>query len=450
MRSSVRTILIAAGTTLVATSPVGAQPSSEPDGSEPTLESATSAQPEAQLPTSWFETRITIEDLAAAGDLAAAAALSEQLIRLATEEFGPDSTELAEAYLLIAEVEKLRENFTAAETSILRAIEMYADQDGPLSPTLIEPFLNLGRNYDAAGDYTSAISAYGEARTIGRRNFGLLNEAQLEIIDAMTAAAEKLGDFEEAQDLQLSALTLVERNFDEFSLEAIEARYKYATWLRRNRRADEARTYYFNILRIINREYDGDPLMSARAYRERAYSFREEDNGDGVGLSGLRDALELLQEMPDPPWLELAQVHLDIGDWTTEFSRGNNMNASEDYLAAWQYLGRVDNGDELRRQWFDELNVVEIDPISARGLSSAPDAPVGFVEIRFTVDRFGRARQIEVSDSYPAGFKDSAFIRQLRDARFRPRIENGQIVEQRRARLNEFRFDPAILEEFGP
>lgn len=400
-----------------------------------------------QTAGNWFETRLEIEDLIESGALDEARALGDLLIELTTAEFGPLSAELAEAYLLLAKVDRLNQNFTAAETSILSAIDIYADRDGPLAPTLIDPFLDLGENYDEAGDYASAISAYGEARTIGRRNFGLLNADQIEIIDLMTAAAERLGDMEVAQGLQLDALTLVERNFDEFSIEAIDARYKYASWLRRNRRHEEARAYYFDILRVIKRYYDDDPMMKIRAWRERAASFREEDFEDSSGLSGLRDGIELLEAMPDPPALLLAELYLDAGDWNVEFTSGAGLVAGEDYLAAWRLLGMLDNGEELRRDWFENLNVVEIGSVSRRGLSNEPDAPRGSVEIHFTVDRAGRTSDIEVVNSDPPGFKASDFIRQYRSARFRPKIDNGQLVDARRARLIEFRYDPSAVEQ---
>jgi TonB family protein len=395
---------------------------------------------EQPAPENWLETRIRMEELAEAGDFEAAAALQARLLELAAAEFGEDSPRLAETHLLIADIYRRGGDFTAAEASILNAIDVYSEQEGPLSPVLIDPYLDLGENYDAAGDYGSAISAYSEARTIGRRNFGLLNKDQLAIIDSMTAAAERLGQLEEARDLQIEALTLVERTHDETSLEALEARYKYAAWLRRHRQFDEERRIYFEILRMLNRDHGDEPLLTVRALRERAASYREEDNGDGLGLSGLRDALEMVEELPDPPALLLAELHVEIADWNVEFSRSGAIG--DDYLAAWNYLGTLPNGAELRREWFDGLTVVEIDPISSRGLSTDFGAPSGYVVVRFTVDRAGRARDVEVTDSYPQGFKDGAFLRQYREARFRPRIVNGELVATRRARRNEFRFDP--------
>lgn len=409
-------------------------------------ETAPAAETET-APPNWLETRITIEELLEAGDIEAAEALREQLITLATEEFGAGSIELAEAYLLLAQVYRSGQNYLAAEESIVSAIDIYTAEDGPLSATLIDPYLELGDNYDEAGDYASAISAYGEARTIGRRIYGLLNQDQLVIIDQMAAAAEKLGEVEEARELQLEALTLIERTSDEFSLESIDARYKYATWLREHQRYEEERRFYYLIQRIIGRYYDDDPLMYARMMRERAASFRHEDNNDATGIGGLRESLEMLGELPEPPTLLMAEILLEIGDWTVEFSR-TGVTGTE-YVQAWEMLGRVQDGNRLRREWFDELTVLEMGAISMRGLSTDPDDPLGFVEIRFTVDQNGRARDIEVVDSRPPGLKDDAIVRLYREARFRPRVEDGQLVSVRRGRRNEFRYLPVGAADAG-
>jgi tetratricopeptide (TPR) repeat protein len=396
------------------------------------------APAESLAPPNWFETRLAIEELADDGDFAAAAALGDRLLELATKEFGPGTIGVAEAHLLLADIQRRAKNFADAEVEILSAIEIYESESGPTSPDLIDPYLNLGDNYSEAGDYGSAISAYNEARTLGRRNFGLLNLDQIPIIDAMTAAAEKLGQLEEALELQLEALSLVERNYSATSVETIEAMYKYASWLRARGRYDEELRFYFQIQKIIKDHFNDDPLMNVRALRARAASFRRANNGEGLALSGLRDALEYLEEMEDPPIQLMAEVLVDIGDWNVEFSRTGAIGS--DYLAAWTLLGQLENGEELREQWFDQLTVVEISSLSLRGLTTDPEAPEGYVVVYFTVSPIGRAMDIEITDSQPPGLKDGAVSRLIREARFRPSIVNGEMTAARRAYRFGFRY----------
>jgi tetratricopeptide (TPR) repeat protein len=445
--SSSRVLFLALGCASLAATAGYAQTGQESEGVPPPVADRVPAAADTALPENAFETRIVMESRLEAGDFAGALALAERLLDLATRESGAESQQVAEAHLLIGRIQRASGDYTGAETSILAAIDVYENSAGPVSTALIDPFLDLGDNYDEAGDYQGAISSYSEARTIGRRNYGLLNEQQIGIIDKMSEAAMQLGQLDEARNLQIEALTLAERNYGESSIEAIEARFKLAAWLRRQRLYDDERRLYFEIQRIVSREHGNDPVLIARTLRQRAESFREQDNGDALGLSGLRDAIELLEAMPEPPTLLLAELYLDAGDWSVEFSRAGA--SGSDYIEAWRLLGSVENGEALRREWFDELTVVEIGPVSRRGLSADPDAPAGYVEIRFTVDPNGRTRDVEVTDSYPPGFKDAVFLRQYRDARFRPRVENGQLVPTRRARRNEFNYDPAVAAEAG-
>jgi len=361
------------------------------------------------------------------------------LLELAAEELDEGDARIAEAHLLLARVNGANGDYLAAEEEILAAIEIYEADVGRNSPELIDPFLALGDNYETALDYSAAIAAWGEARTIGRRNFGLLNPDQLSIINKMTAAAEELDQIDTATELQLEALVLNERIYNPDSLEAMEARLKYAAWLRRYD-ADifEELRVYAEIQRTIRDHYDNDPVMITRVMRERAKSFRLSNIGDPLGIGGLHNSLELLEELPEPPPLLLAELLIDIGDWQIEFGRG----FENEYLRAWELLGEVENGDELRDLWFTDLNEIDLRPISSRGLSSDPQDPRGYVVINFTVDVSGHTEDIEIAKSQPPGLKDAAARSSFNNAKFRPSILNGALVAASRIYRLDFRYQP--------
>jgi TonB family protein len=424
--------LIAPGQDAAGQSAAGGQAADEPAGAAPLSSS------DAGSAGNWLETRVAVEELRDAGDFDAALALEARLIELVMAQFGADSRAMADAYRLLASVHRERGDFEEAEEQLLMAIEIYEHAAGPVAPDLIDPYVELGGTYYDAGDYAGAISAYGEARTIGRRNFGLLNEEQLPIVDLMTDAADRLGDIEEAKNLQEDALTLIERVHGESSLEAIDAQYKYAHWLRSKGLYEEELRLYYDVQRIIDDEYDDDPLMLVRNFRERAMSYRAAHNANPLGLSGLGDALDLLESMPEPPTLLLAEVLVERGDWFVQFDRASN-EVSE-YLRAWQLLGQLDNGSELRKEWFDSLHVVELPGLSQRGLSNNPADPEGHVVVYFTVDTTGRTRDVEITESEPPGLKDGAVNRLMRLARFRPKVSNGVFAPARRAYRWEFRY----------
>jgi TonB family protein len=223
----------------------------------------------------------------------------------------------------------------------------------------------------------------------------------------------------------------------------MDARYNYALWLRNHSLFEEEIQLYYQIERVIRQHYDEDPLMQVRVLRERANSFRASNTNDASGLSGLHDALDLLTDMNDASPLLLAEVLTAIGDWNVEFGRAGATGA--EYARAWQLLGLVDDGEELRQRWFGDLHEVDISSLSRRGISVNPEDPEGFVVVYFTVDTMGRTRDLEITESEPPGFKDAAVIRLMRDARFRPRIIDGEVVPSRRAYRFEFRYLPQDL-----
>src|SRR5690606_20089689 len=105
------------------------------------------------------------------------------------------------------------------------------------------------------------------------------------------------------------------------------------------------------------------------------------------------------------------------------------------YRRAWQLLGEVDNGEQLRETWFGQLENVLGEPISPRGLSNDPDAERGHVVLQFGVDRYGRTQDVSVSSSDPPGLKDESVARAVRRWRFRPFMVDGEIVEKERLAL---------------
>jgi TonB family protein len=405
--------------------PVGDTP--EPETAEP-----------AAAPVTRFELQIEFDDLIAMEDWAGASHLAETLLELTADEFGPDSHELAALRVKIAAVQSRNGEHNQAEANVQAAMEHFTDVDGPFAESMIEPYVVLGDNYYTAGDFVSAMSAYGEARTVSRRVNGLLNAGQIEIIDRMSDTAASLGQFVEARDLQLEALTLVERSYELHAPETLEAIYRYARWLRNNNLFTDEREQYARADRIIREYYGDESPMLVRPLRERANSYRTQGAEQGTGISGLRDALDILTLHPDADPLLAAEVWRDLGDWEVAFNKLGT-DGSE-YQQAWNLLARVDDTGALRDQWFSSNVIVLTGPLSRRSLSTAPDAPWGNVMLNFTVDTSGRTRDVEIVESNPPGLKDEAFARQFRLSRFRPMMRDGELISTRRTYDVKFQY----------
>ena len=392
-----------------------------------------------------FEASIELERLMQAQDFDAAAAVGDRLLTLTQEEFGEISTETASAHVALAQVHVANDDRIAAEQHYLDAIVVFRQIEGAFSETLISPLLGLGDNYQGGGQYLNAVSAYNEARTINRRVFGLLDEGQIAILDRMAQSFLAMNEYAQADSQQRAALLLIERKHELHSDETLDAIYKYAGWLRERRRYTEERDQYQRAMRIVRDHYDDGSVLMVRPLRETGNSFRNQGAAVNQGITGLLTALELLEAQEEPDEFALAEVLVDVGDWETAFSRVGN--DGEAYRRAWQILGSVDGGDALRREQFGGIRYVYKEPLSQRGLSAAPDALRGFVLVRFDLDVFGRTENVTILESEPPSLKDEAVARHVRQSRFRPYMNDGEVVARRNLALRvTFRYAPTAIE----
>lgn len=401
--------------------------------------------------TDWLETRVEIEELAEAGEFELAIARGDEYLEQIEEAFGADSQELADAYQLLAGIHRQSRNFEDAELAQLRAIEILEGLNGRSSISLIEPLITLGNTYQASAQYDLSLAVYEEARSIGRRIYGLLNQDQLEIIDRMTASVLAKGDREGAQNLQRDALAIVQRYYGAESLESVNASFDHAKWLIQQFATTDAMRAYLDISDLIENNFDDQPLQKIRLLQSAADFLRNA----GSGVLRMRtspDELELALEIArsfdmQDPRLE-AEILRDIGDWYVSLSLDRKI--AEPYLESWEMLSQLPDGDRIREEWFSgRLVMVRNAGIISRFLSSAPDAPWGRLELSFTLDAFGRPSGIEVIHSDPPGLLDGAAMNQIGSARFRPRMTNGKPVASNGVVGWDFQYQPNWAEFFS-
>ena len=138
------------------------------------------------------------------------------------------------------------------------------------------------------------MTAYNEARTINRHEYGLLNEDQIPLIDRITDVMLELNKPAEAEEQQLEALRIVERSYPPESDEALAALYKYAGWLREQGRFQEERDQYMRALRTVHDHYGKDDVHEVPALLGIGESFRVQRIPEPQGAGALHDALQIL------------------------------------------------------------------------------------------------------------------------------------------------------------
>ena len=378
--------------------------------------------------------------------LADALPVGVRLVELTVQEFGKNSRQAAEAYADLADAQRRAGEYDAAEKSFLQAVEIYRVIDGPLTPLAIAPLTGLGDNYREDSEYLNAVTAYGEARTLSRRAFGLLNEAQIPLLDRLSETLLDLNKPAEADQQQIEARRLVQRSYPPESPESLAATYKYAQWLRSNSRFQEERDQYKYARRIIQEHFGKEDPRQVRCLLGIGNSYRSQRIPDGEGATALGDALDLLLAQSEHDDAGIAEALRDTGDWQVAFAKLDYDGA--EYRRAWQLLGNVANGEQLRAEWFRGPSYVLREPVSLRGLAQDPGAPSGHVLVRFDLDANGRSANAVVVESDPPGFKDEAVLRHIRRSRFRPQMVDGEIVPAQSLALQfKFQYMPDAVEQ---
>jgi len=418
----------------------------DPSGSAATAETdgdfdADAAALLAEIPTeahlSWLEAQIEFLDLVKEGRLEEALPIAEEMVPLAAADFGDPSAEVATALSNLAIIQRNLELYDESKENYLAAIDMYRQVEGPFTASIIDPLVSLGANYHATGDYLQALGLFQEARTVNRRAYGLLNEDQVEIVYHISATLASMRRYEEAHLQQEDALRLMERVDGTDTLEILPHIYKYAEWLVSAFQFEAARTQYVRAMDIIRMRENENSILLVHPLTEIGNSYRTQKLAEGRGVSALKRALEIAESQENRDSLAVARVLRDIGDWYTAFSRVGA--TGEEYLQAWALLGDVEDGDALRREWFDEPEYVLREYPSTRGLTEANErgAVEGYVRVVFDVDESGKPQNAAVLESEPAGFKDNTMLRAIRRSRFRPRVVGG-----------EFAYAPGLIRNF--
>jgi TonB family protein len=350
----------------------------------------------------------------------------QQRIDSTTQQFGKNSLPTAEAYSDLADAQRHAGQHELATQNYVAAIEIYRAVDGPFTALAIPLLLNMGDNYREAHDGLNAVTAYTEARTVNRRIYGLLNEAQLPMLDKLATTLLELNRPVEAEAQQVEALRLSERTWPAESEQGLAAVYKYAAWLRDRGLFQFERDQYDRARRIIEEHYGKKDVRLVTPLLGIGNSFRNQRTPDGQGIGALQQALEILVAQPTKDSLAIATALRDLGDWQVAFDRIGYSGA--EYRRAWQLLDEVPYGDRLRREWFTGPVFVLREPIVIRGLSEDPNAPSGHVLVRFDLDRNGLTSNVVIIESEPAGLMDEAVSRQVKRSRFRPQLADGEVV----------------------
>jgi hypothetical protein len=346
---------------------------------------------------------------------------------------------------------------------------------GAMAPELVPSLQGLAAAYIDKGRVREAMEALRRGIHVARLNNGLYAPQQVPILQQLIALLVAQGDYIEADAQQAYLYRVLSWRNDHTAPELRRATLRYADWMRgaylgdidRERfprlvglndlyeramediEADEGpgsrallpfldgRIELSYLISVYPGEQDASFRGSAAgpgnfeiADQDRLRFWRMRDHNFRYGRLALEKKLAIVEGHPDSAAQDIAAAHLDLADWYQWHRR--YAQAIRLYEECWDIMDEVDGGDGwLQRQFASPLE------LPRRSVFNPGAIPLGTlndgqVDLAFTVSRHGEAKDIDIltkaEDKHGQAVNTRAY-HYLRNLRFRPRLENGEVVD---------------------
>lgn len=430
------------GLTLFAATPIGAVDASDEDAA---------FRPPAQQE---YWSRIEREDWSAA-IIAAQALVAE-----ARGDANTRPIALVRALSMLGNAQMRNADLAGAEASFTEALQLAERHEGAASPHTLDPLRGLGFVLAAAGRHEQAVPYLDRALLISHRTHGLFHIGQQSILrqlaNSLTSSGQPLvaerhvnymlqvgertygaddprmiplltsvadwhtevGNFDDARRLYRDSIRLAEKNFGAKSVEVVEPLRQLA--------ASFTRELAFNAHGFI------DPHEAAEAVDSGLVHQRRPENPRYIEMEGQRAllrALSILNANPDSPPQLVIDTLVNAGDW---YQIKHDFKKALPYYeqAAQAYLTAPDK-EGLQNPLAFPVRVYYAVPSPIVRGNKLPlhDSREVFVQLEFTVTSQGLVKDARIIDSNVHSRPASDILSAIRDARFRPRFENGQPVD---------------------
>ena len=404
-----------------------------------------------------------------ANDLATAGQRAEELVAITEAQRGKDSRELVNPLTNLGTVQFRRGNFAAAEANYQRAIALIEGQVSGADRLLIRPLQGLGETWLASNRPADAATALKRAVDLSRNLDGLYNADQLDAVDALIEAYEKMGAKAEAEREHQYAFRIAETNFGKRDLRLVEPLDRHARFFESVGRYATARGLHARALQLAEELSAEKPVVGVPALRglartwlleaiygpevEAQPAFELNDGGDpfvnnanqarlnSEGLRALSFALDVVNRSKPVDLRQLGELHAQIGDWY--LISGNLGRAYASYGDSWKALSNaaVATGTPQLRALLESPRVLVYRAPSASAsrmrVQNSDDYAVKDVEMRLKVGKDGKVLDVVVANTAAPENSTKAAMLAARKTRFAPRIVDGEPAETEGVVLRE-------------
>ena len=205
------------------------------------------------------------------------------------------------------------------------------------------------------------------------------------------------------------------------------SRYLNAEYqMRRKNYFKQSFDLYQRAIRIVEENYGDKDLRLIEPLRGLALAKLSKGFGIKTASESLRRVVDVVKANPGSDVGDIARATVDLGDL---YTRWNDGRATEAYREAWNAIP----DEEIYQELCDELfgTPVRLVPTSIK--ATLPKRPWRtedeiFTDLEYVVRANGRAARFQFVDGNLVGNERRNLRSRLRNARFRPRVVDGEVV----------------------
>ncbi len=371
--------------------------------------------------------------------------VAKRVVEMAARMTGTESLETARALTNLAIVQHRNQQYVPAQQNFLASIEIIEDADNRLSPYLVNPLRGLGAAQLEGGRPDLASATFTRAVHITHVNEGPHNLYQLELLQSLAEVQLRLGEPDEARDLQDRMYQLNVRRYSSDTMELIPPLIERAHWQHRAGLIIEERSTYRRIIQIIEKNEGKKsltlvtPLLTygrSFFYADRSGMTEMQQTSVSSGEIFFKRAVRIVEGDPETDWKLRATTKLALGDYYLYI--GSENRARRVYVDTWEMLSTDEDRLEFRRNMLERAVLLEERPlpqyVSNRSQSDSSAGPddllTASLTVNFDINDRGRVSSLKFIEVEPADFvqMQRAIQRNLRSRAYRPRFVDGQPV----------------------
>ncbi len=362
-------------------------------------------------------------------------------------------------------------------------------EGGAWSMQIAQELTSLGDLLQAQGDHQQAIEIYDRAVHINRVNDGLFSTGQVPLVERIVNGHVALGQWQEADDRKQYAFYVQTRAFsidDPRMIDVFDnlARWNIASFYRGidenpgprllqtyllYRTATESVATHFGTkdpryLELLRKEAGAADMLNRYSLPGEAIGTRmnpelrltsefigESTRPRGRNNGGQRALERIVDYYSDPKLpptdetkIARAVAVAELADWYLIADR--RQAAMRTYEEAYNLLAYEENSEELLYQVFGEVVFIptysnfDAQRMEAYGVGPDSGARMGYVDIAFDVNQYGRLNNFEVLDLVPEELSraDIQVLNSIRSTLVRPKLRDGKTVS---SDMERFRFN---------